>query len=133
MSLDEIEAEEFLALMSSTFESVTTDIQNKKYNVACSSGAPKVVAAQAYATLEAIDDIPEHVAGVRLHKLRAEIGADKVKRLEQWLESQKPQIAHVKYNRKELHTSRGENPDAPLARLADLCAAWATGQTGGRQ
>jgi len=130
MDLDDTEAEEFLALMLSTFESVTAEIQRKQYDKACSAGLPRVVGAQVYAALEAMDDVPEHVAGVRLHKLRADLGPDRVRRLEQWLESQKLNIVHVKFNRKSLHTSRGESANALLG---DLCAGLAAMQPGETQ
>lgn len=130
MSLDQLAAEEFLALMLATFESVKADIQKKKYDLACSVGLPRVAAPRAAATFEAMDNIPEHVAAVTLQQFKVEIGVDKAKRLEQWIESQKEQIVHVKYNRRELHRRRGEDPHALLV---GLCAAWATSQTGGAQ
>lgn len=126
--LEGIEAEEFLALLLMTLESAEDEMNEKKVEV-CRSSAPKSPP-QAYATFRALENVTEHVAAVRLHRLRAEIGPDKAQRLERWLDERKLETQYVEYNRKEMYRRDGRDP---RERLNAICAALANTQSGGSQ
>ena len=102
MGVDATEAEALVGLFNSTQKAISTEIDQNTVEVACPNGAPSAYGDATYSVLESMDDNAEQIMENHLSRVKELLGSAKAARLQQWVDDQKQDTVHVKFDHRKL-------------------------------
>lgn len=117
LGVSKAEVQSLIDILRSTLPLIKEDIRIEMQRIGCDRGAPLVFGDETYATLEAIEDVPEQVAYDHLLRVKNQLNREVADRFQGWLDELKLSTTQIKYDQKKLSDLVGKSGDERLQKV----------------